>query len=74
MSTTSTPWRKALGILLHEPAGSFQHRLGDELAVADEDGALTRLVQIITEDPSGTTEYVTAGCMLHALYAPEVLL
>jgi hypothetical protein len=72
MPITSEPWREALGNLLHEPAGSFQHRLGDELTTADEDRALGLLVEIVTEDPCDTVEYKIAGEMLHHLMTPEV--
>lgn len=71
MSITSAPWRKAIGDLRHEPEGSFRHWLGDALAAADDDQALTLLVEIVVEDPCDTPEYKIAAEMIHHLFESE---
>jgi hypothetical protein len=72
MSISNPGWVHCLDVLRHAPQDSFDHRLGDELAATDADGALARLIEIVTEDPRGH-EYEVAARMLHHLMTPEVV-
>ena len=66
MSVHTAAWLHCLDVLRHCPATSFDHRLGDALAAADDESALTLLVDIIDRD-AGTPEYAVAARLVHHL-------
>lgn len=69
MTGNSDHWAACLGRLHDAPLDSFEHRLGDALTGLDTAGALSLLIEVVTEDPSGTPEYATAGHLIHELTA-----
>ncbi|WP_280320165.1 hypothetical protein [Nocardia wallacei] len=71
MSTHTAGWVRCLDVLRHAPEDSFEHRLGDQLAAATDDEALTTLIEIVTEDPCGTPESEVACHMLRHLAESE---
>jgi hypothetical protein len=67
MSVHNVEWTHCLHLLREAPANSFERRLGMQLAHIGDDRALTLLIEIVTENPCGTTEYVVAAHLLHHL-------
>ncbi|AHH20756.1 hypothetical protein NONO_c59800 [Nocardia nova SH22a] len=64
MLARSADWQDSVTLLQHQPHNTFDHRLGTTLAACDTDSqALAVLVDIITEDPPSTHEYVVAARM-----------
>jgi hypothetical protein len=72
MSVTSPGWQQCVKQLLSAPTDSAEHKLGEDLATADDDRAWTLLIDMITQDPAESPEYKAAARTLGRLAEPEV--